>query len=187
VGTSKNVPSPDTPPWKPLLAILGRTDTPIDRQTREIWRSAGAERGHRLIDEFAGPALAMACSLSSTSEDVRSATQAYDVYLSREHHVGFATEIAKRALCRAVATKEGEQGFASELFAEATSYYASRDLPSFVGARGRVRNVSDAIQLKGRLKELSKRVVENAGTPSSTPDNWARYVASVISNLQGER
>lgn len=187
MGTSKNVQSPDTPPWRMALAVLGRNDVPVSRQHREIWRSVEAERGPRFADDFSHPTLAAACQFAANSEDVRSTLQKYEVYLSREKKSGFAVEIARRALARAINTREGTQGFARELFAEATSYYVSRDLPSFVGSRGRVESPSKAIALKAELKEITRAVVSQAGTPALDPEGWATYVGKVINGLRGPR
>lgn len=52
MGTSKNVASPDTPPWKMALAALGRPNIPVTKQNREIWRSVHAERGPEAAVEF---------------------------------------------------------------------------------------------------------------------------------------
>jgi hypothetical protein len=185
VGTSKNVPSPDTPPWKPLLAILGRTDVPPERQAQEIWRSAYAERGASLVDEFASPAVAAACGLVSTSNDVLAASAAFSGHLATAGRAGFANEIARRALLRAVSTNQGVAGFARELFAEATSYYVSRDLPSFVGARGRVESVSRGMEFKTQIKAIVRTTVATTGQPSPDPDGWANYAATVIRALRG--
>jgi hypothetical protein len=185
VGTSKNVPSPDTPPWKPLLAILGRTDVPPERQAQEIWRSAYAERGGRLADEFASPTVAAACRLASTSNDVRAASAEFSGHLAAAGRAGFANEIAKRALLRAVSTNQGVAGFAQELFAEATSYYVSRDLPSFIGARGRIESVSRGMEFKTQLKAIVRTRVASAGQPSPDRDGWANYAATVIRALRG--
>jgi hypothetical protein len=187
MGTSKNFPSPDTPPWKPALAILGRLGIPVERQAQEIWRSASAERGGRLVDEFAAPALATACALAASSRSPLAAVRAYEGYLARHQAVGFATELARRALARAVAANQGSQGFAAELFAEATSYYASRDLPSFVGARGRIKRPVDAITLKAKLKARARDVVRSTGAVSSQPELWARYASSAIGALRESR
>lgn len=184
MGTSKNVRSPDTPPWKPALAILGRPDVPIERQTKEIWRSASAERGHRLYDDFSSPALAFACGLAAKSTDVHSAWRTYDSYLAENQRAGFACEMGKRALARAIGTKQGSQGFANELFAEATAYYASRDLPSFIGAAGRIKTPSQGIQLKADLKAATRSLVATSGTVNTDPDGWGKYVNAVISKLR---
>src|ERR1035438_4136459 len=151
MGTSKNVGSPDTPPWKMALAVLGRPDVPVARQNREIWRSVQAERGPETADDFSHPAVAVACRLAAESSDVRVSLSAYEEHLASQNKSGFAVEIAKRALARTVRAQQGPEGFARELFAEATSYYASRDLPSFVGSRGRVSTTSEAIALKTSL------------------------------------
>ena len=184
MGTSKNIASPETPPWRPALAVLGRIDVPVERQAREIWRSASAERGHRLYHEFSSPALAFACRLAGKSNDVHAAWNDYDNYLSEAQRAGFAFDIGKRALARAISAKEGSQGFANELFAEATAYYASRDLPSFVGAAGRVQTPFQSIQLKTNLKAAARSVVTASGELKTDPDGWAKYVQSVISKLR---
>lgn len=187
MGTSKNVPSPDTPPWRIALAVLGRKDVPASRQHREIWRSVEAERGPRFADDFSHPTLALACKLASSANNVRSTLQNYDIHLSRERKSGFAVEIARRALARALNAQQGSEGFARELFAEATSYYASRDLPSFVGSRGRIETPSKAITLKAELKEITRTVVQQAGPPAVDPEGWTRFVSKVVSDLRGPR
>ena len=187
MGTSKNVPSPNIPAWKFALAVVGRLDVPTDRQTREIWRSVEAERGPTATNEFSDPTLAAACRIASSAKDVRSALKAYEDHIYSANKAGFAVEVAKRAIARSVTTQQGALGFAKELFAEATSYYASRDLSSFVGRPGRVKTVSDAISLKSRLKDVTRSIVEATGAPSAEPEAWSRYVDDVISHLRGPR
>jgi hypothetical protein len=187
MGTSKNVASPDSPPWKFALAVLGRLDVTPDRQNREIWRSVEAERGPRLVDDFSDPTLAVACRLANDAKDLHATLEAYDNHLSTDNKSGFAVEIARRALARAVASKQGGQGFACELFAEATAYYASRDLPSFVGSRGRIETPSAAIALKGSLKSVTRTIVRSAGPPVFDPDGWSGYVSKVVLGLRGSR
>jgi hypothetical protein len=187
MGTSKNVASPDTPAWKMALAVLGRPDIPVPRQNREIWRSVQAERGPEAADEFSQPALATACRLAAESSDVRMSLDNYDEHLASNSKSGFAVEIAKRALARAVHSRQGAEGFARELFAEATSYYASRDLPSFVGSKDRVNTTSAAIALKASLKETTREIVRSAGTPAFDPEGWTKYVGGVFRKLRGTR
>jgi hypothetical protein len=187
MGTSKNVASPDTPPWKMALAVLGRPDVPVPRQNREIWRSVQAERGPEAADDFSQPVLATACRLASESSDVQVSLHIYEEHLASQNKSGFAVEIAKRALARAVHSQQGAEGFARELFAEATSYYASRDLPSFVGSRGRVNTTSAAMALKASLKETTRTIVRSAGTPAVDPEGWATYVGGVFRRLRETR
>jgi hypothetical protein len=187
MGTSKNFASPDTPPWKFALAVLGRLDVPPERQNREIWRSVEAERGPSAVNEFSHPALATACRIASKSFDVQTSLNSYDEHLAEHRKSGFAVEIGRRALARAIFSKQGSEGFARELFAEATSYYASRDLPSFVGSSGRVKTTSAAIALKTNLKEVTRTIVQSAGPPSVDPEGWGKFVGNVVRRLRGAR
>jgi hypothetical protein len=187
MGTSKNVSSPDIPPWRIALAVLGRNGVPLTRQHQEIWRSVEAERGSHFADEFSQPALATACRLATNAKDVVSTIQRFDNHLSEMRQSGFATEIARRALARTVNARLGSDGFARELFAEATSYYASRDLPSVVGSRGRVETPSQAIALKDQLKDITRALVTSVGPVAVDPDGWTRYVSKVVRGLRGAR
>ena len=187
MGTSKNFASPDTPPWKFALAVLGRLDVPPERQNREIWRSVEAERGPSAVNEFSHPALATASRIASKSFDVQTSLNSYDEHLAEHRKSGFAVEIGRRALARAIFSKQGSEWFARELFAEATSYYASRDLPSFVGSSGRVKTTSAAIALKTNLKEVTRTIVQSAGPPSVDPEGWGKFVGNVVRRLRGAR
>jgi hypothetical protein len=122
--------------------------------------------------------------LAGKSTDIHAAWTDFDAYISRLHTAGFALDIGKRALARAISTRQGSQGFANELFAEATAYYASRDLPSFVGSAGRVETPSQGIQLKTHLKAVTRSLVAGSTGLKTDPDGWAEYVGTIISRLR---
>jgi|SRR5579884_1854078 len=187
MGTSKNVRSPNIPPWKPFLAVVGRPDVPVERQTRELWRAAYAERGPRLEDDFSQRTLAIACELATSSRNIQAALRGYDAANQREHRAGFGVELGRRALVRAIARGTGAAGFAADLFADASSYYASRDLPSFIGAAGRVQNTSSAIELKNAISRVTREQVLKAGTPGTDAEGWASFVKSTLLALRGGR
>jgi hypothetical protein len=184
VGTSKNVSSPRTPPWKPVLAVLGRPDVPAARQTREIWLGASGDRGSRLVDDFSQPTLADACQLAQRATNVIAALREYDAISKRAGQVGFAIELGKKALARTVANRSGAEGFAAELFSEATAYYASRDLPSLVASRGRVETTSAAIELKNQLRETTRATVRALGQPRTDPGGWSDFVRNAVAALR---
>ncbi len=184
LGTSKNVASPNTPPWRPALAVIGREDVPPDRQARELWLAAYADRGPRLAEDFGQPTLAAAAKILSTGAPVHQALAKYDEIARQNHSAGLGFELGRRALARCAAQRVGAAEFAAELFAEATTYYASRDLGSFIAARGRVENTSSAIKLKNSLRAVTRDIVRAAGEPSTRPDYWGRYVNKVIAGLR---
>jgi len=187
MGTSKNVRSPDIPPWKPFLAVVGRPDVPIERQAKELWRAAYADRGHRLEDDFSQRTLAFACELAATTRNVQTALHEYDAANQREQRAGLGVEVGRRALARAVARGTGAAGFAADFFADASSYYASRDLPSFVGAAGRVQNTSSAIELKNAITRVTREQVSRIGVPRTDADGWASFVKSALMALRRGR
>ena len=98
MGTSKNVSSPDTTPWKPALAVLGRNNVPPARQLQEVWRSAPFDRGPRLFDDFAAPTLAIACGLAQRRSSVGTLLNEYENLLQHDKKIGLAAEIGRRAL-----------------------------------------------------------------------------------------
>lgn len=187
MGTSKNVRSPDIPPWKPFLAVVGRPDVPVERQARELWRAAYADRGPRLEDDFSQRTLAIACALAATSRDVQAALREYDAANQQEHRAGLGIEIGRRALARAIARGTGATGFAAGFFGDASSYYASRDLPSFVGAVGRVQNTSSAIELKDAITQITRDLISNIEPPRPGSEGWASFVKSALMVLRGTR
>jgi hypothetical protein len=187
MGTSRNDRSPSTPPWRPLQAVLGRKDVDPKRQVRELWLAALAERGERLIGDFSKPAMVDLLRIAAGNPTPQAAIQAFDNIVGERRDAGLALDLARRALVRNAAARGGIEGFASELFSEASGYYASRDLPSFVGAESRVPNASGAIELKNAIKAATQEAVGRVTAPKPEQSSWNRYVNAVIEQLRGTR
>ena len=187
MGTSNNQSSPNTPHWQPAQAVLGDPNWPVERQSEELWRSALMDRDGRLTEELADPLLASACEIAEERLLPARAVQSFDNTLSEQYAAGLTFDMAKRALARASATGSGSVGFAEELFAEATSYYASRDLPSFVGAAGRIQTTTDSIALKENLRNIARETARTVAPIATNPQGWRNYISEVIASLRGER
>ena len=186
MGTSRNDRSPSTPPWRMALAVVGAPDVSPARQSLEIWKAVAADRGESLLRDFSSPALAEACRYVARGLPVNEAIAQFDRSTLREGDTGLALEMGRRALARCAAQRTDATGFVGELFAEAVSYYSSRDLPSFVGAAGRVPTTSAAISLKDNLRQTTKEQIRALGPPQLTPKGWRRHVTKVLKTLQGE-
>lgn len=187
MGTSSNQSSPNTHRWQPAQASLGHLDWAVERQSMELWRAALADREGRLIEELADPLLASACGIAEERIPPARALQSFNDALSEQYAAGLTFDMAKRALARASAAESGSVGFAAELFAEATSYYASRDLPSFVGAPDRIQTTTDSINLKENLRNIAREAARTTGAISTDPEGWRNYIFQVIASLRGER
>jgi hypothetical protein len=184
MGTSSNHPSPNIPIWRPARAILGRTDWPAERQSREIWQGALADRGGRLPSDLGDPLLAEACRLAESRLGPFEAVQSFHNSMNANYAAGLPLEMGKRALARAAAAGSGAEGFASELFAEVASYYVARDLPSYVGEPGRVGTTTDSIQFKEQIRGIARETARTAGEVRTDPEGWQRYVSAVLAALQ---
>lgn len=168
------------------LAVVGAPDVSPARQSLEIWRAVAADRGESLLRDFSNPALAEACRHVAQGLPVRDAIAQFDRSTLREGAAGLALEMGRRALARCTAQGTDAASFVGELFAEAVSYYSSRDLPSFVGAAGRVPTTSAAIRLKDNLRQTTKEQIRALGPPELTPAGWRRHITRVLKKLQGE-
>ena len=188
MGTSSNQSSPNTPSWNIAQAALGSLSLDPEQQSEELWQSALTDRDERLTEELADPLLASACAIAEERISPALAVQSFDNTLSQQYAAGLTFDMAKRALARASAAESGSLGFAEELFAEATSYYASRDLPSFIGAPGHVQTTSDSIALKDNLRTIAREAARTASSIITTdPGGWRSYISEVLASLRGER
>ena len=184
MGTSSNPRSPNTPPWRPVRAVLGSSDWPAERQSSEIWSAASSDRGGQLWDELGKPIIAAACEIAGSTRAPLQATQSFDQLLEENDAYGLVTDITRRALARSVAAGTGQTGFASELFSETVSYYLSRDLPSYVGSRDGVGSTSEAIDLKKQIRSITRRIALDQPGASAEPSAWKSYVDRVIRALR---
>ena len=189
MGTSVNSRSPDTHNWSLSRAILGQREIDYARQVQEMWKAALADRGGRLVAELSNPIIAGFCRAAAKLTNPVEASAIHDRTTSRERNASLVLDISKRALVRSVANRTGARGFAAELFSEVTSYYASRDLPSYIGAEGRIGSPRDSIELKSKLRQAAKGVA-NSISLTTTSKGWHKYVNEVSKSLassQGQK
>jgi preprotein translocase subunit SecA len=183
MGTSRNDRSPDTPNWKPVLAALGNPLVDAERQNLEIWRAAFAQEGVSLERDLGSSLLAAACSYISRGLPLNRALSQFDQVARRNREASFVIDLARRAFIRSSARKESASSFVGETFAELVSYYASRDLSSFIGAKHRLANVAESVELKEQLQSITKHRVAVVGEPATDPRGWRKYIRRVSAAL----
>jgi hypothetical protein len=185
MGTSRNDPSPNIPEWRPAIAALGNKQVPPERQGEEIWRAVLGERPERLLDDFGHAIVALGTAIAARHEPVGDALTTFDQALCAQYDARLSFDMARRALARTAAQRGGAEGYARELFAEATGYYASRDLPSALGQPGRIGTSSELIGLKTEIADGVRDRVRRAGAPPTETDAWKVYVRRVVTLLGG--
>lgn len=184
MGTSSNHPSPSTPTWQPLKVVLGNERVSLERQSAEVWRAALADRDGRLVNELGNEMVARAAAIADTAPDAASAISSFRTDVVASKSAGLILDMANRALARTCHLGGGGSRFAAELMAEAASYYVSRDLPSYVGAQGRVGTTSASIELKTQLRNIARTASERVGPPRTDPAGWRDHVIAVAEYLR---
>jgi len=187
MGTSTNQRSPARPSWRLPQALLGREDVTAVDQGLEIWRSASSDPETDVTRRLSDPILANACALAQDARTPAEAVRSYDGVLNEARAAGLFFDLARRALTRSVAQEGGSKGFANELFAETVAYYASRDLPSLLGKRGRISTTSELIELKQRLQQHARDIVSAKTLPRINKRSWALFVADVVKTLSSKK
>ena len=183
MGTSRNDPSPSTPPWKMARTILGQQSQEPDRQARQLWMAALRDTENPLFRELASPGVAAGCRIAEERLAPAEAIKAFTRAVTDSREAGLAVDLAKRALVR-TASQGGDAGaYGREVFAEAVSYYAARDLPSVIGAAGKISTASEAVALKEALRADAKAVLASVAKPTATVDSWTRFVEASIAAL----
>jgi hypothetical protein len=186
MGTSRNDRSPDTPNWKPVLAVIGNSNVEAERQNLEIWRAAVAENGPLLERSLGGPFLVQVCRVLGQRLEVANAVAEFDTAARVTKESTFVSDLARRAFIRSSARNDSASGFIEETFSEIVTYYASRDLPSYIGATGRISDVSQSVDLKKSLQKATREKVSAVGKPPTDSSGWKRYVVRVLAALQKE-
>lgn len=90
-------------------------------------------------------------------------------------------------MVKSLAARGSTIDFVGEVFSEAISYYASRDLPSFVAAEGRISSSSGAIKLKEQFRRIAKASVRSLGQPKYSEKQWKPYISQVLDTLKGQK
>jgi hypothetical protein len=140
-----------------------------------------AEKGSGLSIDLSGAPFALAVQLAD--RPLSEALPAFDQSVLETRTTTLFADLARRALARVAMSQGGGEAFGPELFAEATGYFAARDLPSVVGARGRVQSAKEALALKVQLRnETIERV---RGVTVDPRSDWRGYVDQAIAVLTG--
>jgi hypothetical protein len=183
MGTSRNDRSPDVPAWRPVFAALGRPDVPAERQAAEIWLSAQAHRDRALLADLGQPFVASIYRIASAVEGPEDALARFQREVSAQRPLGLSVELARLALAGTAAKGEGGDAFARQFFAEATAYYVARDLPSFVGAPGRIAGAREANELEGQIRDTVLRTLHNLPAPEPSREGWRQYAERALRTL----
>lgn len=188
MGTSVNQPSPKTINWRAAQATYRNADVPVERVLREMWRAATNQAEGNLANLLSQPIIARVRDIALQGGDATQVAMAASREIAESRQSSFAAEIARRAAVQSVTAEDRAQAYSERVFAEASNYLLSRDLPGYVGDIGRNKTVSDSFQFKRAVLEAAANVVRLVGTPpSNTPEAWHDHTTAVVDALKRRR
>lgn len=187
MGTSSSRRVPRSDRWQPARDLLGNTRWPVDTQSMELWRAISADVSERVSGQLRSSIVATAAELASTETSPANALVRLSKEIVRQRQAGLVSEMAKRALTRAVAANAGPSGFAAELMAEVVSHYASRELPSLIASQGRVSDTGEVIALKNHLRNLARSATAGINLTERRRRDWSGVVNELLATLTTRR
>ena len=185
MGTSVNQSSPRTLSW--TAAQVGYRDAaiPIARVASEVWRAALNQESGNIAQLIAQPIVVRLGDLAVKAQSAADASRLTALEIVRSKQSSLATDIACRAAVQCIGATDRFATYTERVFAEATAYLVSRDLPGFVGS-GRARTVADSMELKSALVSHVADVARGVDRPvSADARSWAQYVDAVVQRLRG--
>jgi len=187
MGTSVNQSSPRTLSWKVAQAGYRDPKVSIDRVTSEVWRAALNQESGDIERLLSQPVVARIGALASGSVSRVDLAKRSAAEIAKGKHSSLATDIARRAAVQVAGAGNWAEVFAPRLFAEATTYLVSRDLPGFVGL-GRVRTVAESMSFRQSVANRAAQIVASVPRPGKmTERTWPEYVRNVVLHLRGRQ
>lgn len=152
---------------------------PADRVLREMWRAA-SDLQEQLKDPRIGRILEVALTKNSPAE----VSYAVAREASRFGSPSLAIELARRAAVQTVGATDRANAFVQQVFAEASNYIVSRDLPGNVGLGSRNSDVSQGVEFKSELMQKTKDATKAAsGDASQASTKWTQLANRVVGRL----
>lgn len=187
MGTSVNQRSPDTPSWKIVQrAYEDPTITP-ERNLQEIWRAATNQQGNDLGRQLSGDIVRDLAQVAVTAGSAAEAGQIATHLIADSKGASLGADLARRAAMQAAGREFAGDFFLQRLFAEATAYLVSRDLPGHISEGKRLPTVSAAREYRQQLTLMAASVAQAAprvDLGAVTSRGWSDYVANVLTLLK---
>jgi len=185
MGTSVNQGSPRTRSWLAAQLTYQDPDFPLERVLQEVWRAATNQPEGDLASQLAQPIIERVRDIAVRGASAVEVSAAVSHELSQSRQTSLAADIARRAAIQCVGTANPTQVYNERLFAEASNYLLSRDLPGFVGIGERTHNVEDSYRFKQSVMRAAVSAVREiqSQSPSAAKD-WSGFTSRVVERLK---
>jgi len=186
MGTSINQSSPHTLGWSAAQAGYSNDKIPIPRVATEVWRAAVNQEIGNVAQLIAQPIVARIGALAIEAKSAADLSHATARLLSQSKQSSLGTEIARRAAIQCLSFPVRADAYAERVFAEATAYLVSRDLPGFVGL-GRTQTVGDSMEFRSAVMNHVVNLARTVEQPKTFDSkSWATHVRNVVKRLRSQ-
>lgn len=187
MGTSVNQSSPNTLNWNAAHAGFRDKSVPISRVVTEVWRAATNQHSGDIARLLSAPVVARLGQLAAEAKTSLDLARRSSSVIAESKQSSLASDIGRRAAIQSVSAEDRISAYAQRVFAEATAYLVSRDLPGFVGS-GRAKTVADSLEFKSALISHVSELARTVPVPKSlSAENWAAHVSRVLNTLRGQK
>lgn len=187
MGTSVNQSSPNTLNWNAAHAGYRDKNVPISRIVTEIWRAASNQPSGNISQLLARPVIARLGQLVAEAKTPGDLARKSANLIAESKESSLASDIGRRAAVQSVLAESPIDSYSERVFAEATAYLVSRDLPGFVGL-GRTRNVADSLELSLAIVRRASELARSIPVPKKLDaESWSHHVEAVLTTLSGRK
>jgi len=186
LGTSVNQRSPDTLNWRAAQATYEDSGIPIERVLQEIWRAASGREDETFSVQLSEPIVFRLRDIALNAKSPMEAAALAGRAIAESKQTSLVADIALRAAVQASTSPNRAQTYSERVFAEASNYLISRDLPGYIGTVGRNSTVAESVQFKASVLRAASEAVRQVGVPTlSTARAWQKHTAAVLNRLRG--
>lgn len=188
MGTSVNQGSPRTRNWDAVQSTYKSDAFPIERVLREVWRAATNQAEGDLAAQLSSPIVSRLRDIAVQGTSAVEVASAINREIAQSRQTSLGVEIARRAAIQCLKAENRSQAFSERVFAEASNYLVSRDLPGFVGADFRNQSVAESFEFKQSIQNATANTVRDVSVPSvSNAEAWRTYTEAVVDRLRGRK
>lgn len=158
---------------------------PVDQALREIWRAASNTTETNLASFLAQADIHAFADLAARVSSHAEAFQETSRFISDQKVASLVADIARRAVIQSAGVDNPRQQFFQRLFAEATNYLVSRDLPGHIRPGGKIENVTDARRFTQAMMDTAADAVRRTPQPDTVGrDTWPGFVRAVVQTIR---
>lgn len=185
MGTSVSQASPRNASWQRVFTCYKNKNIPEDRVVAEVWRASDNQE-MPLSAELKSETVYFCFNAVENSQSFTEATEKINQNIEKQGGNSITTEFAKRVIPLAFQTSNPGDSWKGHFLSEITKYVVARDASGFVGNKYRNKSISDLVEFKRRIGEITFNKISGMDTRISNISDWRGFVDQIMIKLKNE-